>query len=54
VAFAEGLALEEAGEMASAAAALTTTQLGVQDALPRRDQVQYLMETGQRVEEFIG
>jgi ribokinase len=54
VAFAEGLALEEAGELASAAAALTTTRLGVQDALPRRDQVQYLMETGQRVEEFIG
>jgi ribokinase len=53
-ALAEGLTIEEAGEMASAAAALATTRLGVQAALPRRKQVQYLMETGQRVEETVG
>jgi ribokinase len=54
VAFAEGRDLEEAGEMASAAAALATTRLGVQEALPRREQVEHLMQTGQRVEEPIG
>jgi ribokinase len=54
VALAEGLNMQEAGEMASAAAALTTTRLGVQNALPRRKQVEYIMQTGQRVEEPIG
>jgi ribokinase len=36
---AEGRSLAEAGRFASAAAALTTTKLGAQAALPRREEV---------------
>jgi sugar/nucleoside kinase (ribokinase family) len=43
VAWAEGHALEEAGPFASAAAALATTPLGAQVALPRRDAVWQLL-----------
>jgi ribokinase len=39
VQLAEGRTLAEAGRFASAAAALTTTRLGAQPALPRRDEV---------------
>lgn len=43
VALAEGRALEGAAVFANAAAALATTALGAQAALPRRDQVQALL-----------
>jgi ribokinase len=43
VAWAEGRTLEEAGPFASAAAALATTALGAQAALPRRDVVCQLL-----------
>jgi ribokinase len=43
VAWAEGRTLEEAGPFASAAAALATTALGAQVALPRRDTVYQLL-----------
>jgi ribokinase len=43
VALSEGRTLAEAGPFASAAAALTTTALGVRDALPRRADVTALM-----------
>jgi len=43
VAWAEGRTLEEAGPFASAAAALATTALGAQAALPRRDAVLKLL-----------
>jgi ribokinase len=43
VQLAEGRSLEEAGPFASAAAALTTTKLGAQAALPRRDEVVQLL-----------
>lgn len=43
VALAEGRPLAEAGLFANAAAALTTTKLGAQTALPRRQEVQTLL-----------
>jgi ribokinase len=43
VAWVEGRTLEEAGPFASAAAALATTALGAQAALPRRDPVWQLL-----------
>jgi ribokinase len=46
VMIAEGRTLDEAGSFASAAAALTTTKLGAQAALPRRDEVLALMARG--------
>jgi ribokinase len=44
VMLAEGRSLAQAGRFASAAAALTTTKLGAQAALPRREQVLALLE----------
>lgn len=44
VALLEGNQWEEAGQFASAAAALTTTKLGAQDALPTREAVQDLLK----------
>jgi ribokinase len=44
VQLAEGRGLAEAGPFANAAAALTTTRLGVQASLPRRDEVLALLE----------
>ncbi len=43
VALAEGRSLEEAGPLASAAAALATTKLGAQAGLPRREAVERLL-----------
>ncbi|HEU4641113.1 MAG TPA: ribokinase [Gemmatimonadaceae bacterium] len=43
VMLAEGRPLDDAGPFASAAAALTTTKLGAQAALPRRDEVEALL-----------
>jgi ribokinase len=45
---AEGRTLEEAGPFASAAAALTTTKLGAQASLPRRDEVLALVARGEQ------
>lgn len=44
IALLEGSSLEEAGHFASAAAALTTTNLGVDTSLPRRDAIQNLLK----------
>lgn len=44
VAIAEGRSWEEAGWLASASAALATTVVGAQAGLPRRDQVEALLE----------
>ena len=46
VAFAEGRSLDDAGPFASAAAALTTTKLGVRPSLPYRQQVEELLSQG--------
>ena len=44
VALAEGLGYAEAGLLANAAAALTTTKLGAQAALPKRSEVIRLLK----------
>jgi ribokinase len=43
VAFAEGQSIPDAGSFANGAAALTTTRLGAQPALPRRDELMALL-----------
>jgi ribokinase len=48
VMIADGRTLEEAGPFASAAAALATTKLGAQAALPRREEVLALMARGEQ------
>ncbi len=44
VARAEGMTLEESARFASAAGALAATRLGAQSSLPRRSEVEYLMQ----------
>jgi ribokinase len=48
VMIANGRTLEEAGPFASAAAALATTKLGAQAALPRREEVLALLARGEQ------
>jgi len=48
VALAEGQSLEEAGSFANAAAALATTKVGAQSALPTRAEVKKLLRSVER------
>lgn len=48
VAFSEGKSLEDAVRFATAGAALSTTRLGAQDAMPRREEIEKLLEIPSR------